>query len=169
MKIRGKAWVFGDDVDTDQIISGKYLTLRDPDAMAKRVFEAVRPEFPSQVRSGDVVVAGRNFGSGSSREEAPVLLKKLGISLIIAGGFSRLFFRNAINIGLPVLECHASAGKVVEGDIVGADLEQGIVCNITKKEEYPASKLPEFLLNILRAGGAVQAYKKKEMVASQRG
>ncbi len=129
--------------------------------MVKHVFEAVRPDFPSRVRSGDVIVGGRNFGSGSSREEAPALLKKLGVSLITAGGFSRLFFRNAINIGLPVLECHASSGKVAEGDILETDLEMGIIRNITKKEEYLASKLPEFLLNILKAGGAVQAYKKK--------
>lgn len=163
MRIRGRAWVFGDDVDTDQIISGKYLTLRDPDAMAKRVFESVRPDFSGKVKQGGVLVAGRNFGSGSSREEAPVLLKKLGISLIIAGGFSRLFFRNAINIGLPVLESHDASGKVSEGDIMEADLEEGIVHNLTRKEDYTASKLPEFLLNILKAGGAVQAYRERSL------
>ncbi len=153
--------VFGDDVDTDQIISGKYLTLRDSDAMAKHVFESIKPDFSSKVRPGDVVVAGRNFGSGSSREEAPALLKKLGLSLIIARGFSRLFFRNAINIGLPVLESHEAAVKIVEGDIVEADLEQGIIRNLTRKEDYEASRLPPFLLNSLKAGGAVCAYKQR--------
>ncbi len=161
MKIGGRAWVFGDDVDTDQIISGKYLTLRDPDAMAKHVFESIKPDFSGKVQPGDVLVAGRNFGSGSSREEAPALLKKLGLSLIIARGFSRLFFRNAINIGLPVLESHQAAAKVVEGDIVEADLEQGIIRNLTRKEDYEASRLPPFLLSILKAGGAVCAYKQR--------
>ena len=161
MRIRGRAWVFGDDVDTDQIISGKYLTLRDPDAMAKRVFESIKPDFSDKVQSGDILVAGRNFGSGSSREEAPALLKKLGMSLIIARGFSRLFFRNAINIGLPVLESPEAAAKVVEGDIVEADLEQGMIRNLSRKEDYEASKLPPFLLRILKAGGAVSAYKQR--------
>lgn len=160
MRIRGRAWVFGDDVNTDQIISGKYLTLRDSDAMMKHVFESVKPDFPIKVRQGDIIVAGRNFGSGSSREEAPVMLKKLGISLIIASSFARLFFRNAINIGLPVLECHDSASRVMEGDSLQADLEQGIIHNVTRWEDYMASKLPPFLLNILKAGGAVQAYRK---------
>ena len=159
--------MFGDDVDTDQIISGKYLTLRDPDAMAKHVFESVKPDFSGRVHPGDIIVAGRNFGSGSSREEATVLLKKLGISLIIAGSFARLFFRNSINIGLPILECHDSAVRVGEGDTIQADLEQGTVHNVTRREDYKASKLPPFLLNILKAGGAVQAYKEgKSRVAS---
>lgn len=161
MRIHGKAWVFGDDVDTDQIISGKYLTLRDPDAMAKRVFESVKPDFSHKVQFGDILVAGRNFGSGSSREEAPALLKRRGISLIIARGFSRLFFRNAINIGLPVLESHDAGAKVVEGDIVEADLEHGIIRNLSRKEDYEASKLPPFLLRILEEGGAVNAYKQR--------
>ena len=163
MRIGGKAWVFGDDVDTDQIISGKYLTLRDPDAMAKHVFESTKPDFSHDVQPGDVLVAGRNFGSGSSREEAPALLKKLGLSLIIARGFSRLFFRNAINIGLPVLESPEAAAKVTEGNIVEADLEQGTIRNLSRKEDYEASKLPPFLLDILKAGGAVRAYKQRAM------
>ncbi len=148
-------------MDTDQIISGKYLTLRDPDAMAKHVFESIKPEFSRNVQLGDVLVAGRNFGSGSSREEAPALLKKLGLSLIIARGFSRLFFRNSINVGLPVLESRQAAEKIVEGDIVEADLEQGTIRNLSRKEDYEASKLPAFLLDILKAGGAVCAYKQR--------
>ena len=161
MRIRGRAWVFGDEMDTDQIISGKYLTLRDPDAMAKHLFESIKPDFSGQVQHGDVLVAGRNFGSGSSREEAPALLKKVGLSLIIAQGFSRLFFRNSINIGLPVLESREAAAKIVEGDIVEADLEQGLIHNVSKNEDYEASKLPPFLLDILKAGGAVRAYKRR--------
>src|SRR5256712_9634613 len=148
MKLHGHAWVFGDNVDTDQIISGKYLTLRDPDEMAKHVFEAARPEFPSGVRKGDVIVAGKNFGSGSSREGAPVVIKRVGISIVIARSFARLFFRNAINIGLPVLECKDYA-RIVDGDIVEADLEAGAVKNFTKGEIFTAHKMPQFLSNIL--------------------
>ena len=161
MRVRGRAWVFGDDVDTDLIISGKYLVLRDPVEMAEHVFVAVKPYFASEVRPGDLIVAGRNFGAGSSREEAPALLKRLGISLVIAAGFARLFFRNSINIGLPLLECAGIVGKVAESDAVEVDLEQGIVWNVTKGGRYEASKLPEFLLKILKAGGAVEAYKQK--------
>jgi len=152
--------VFGDNVDTDQIISGKYLTLRDPDEMAKHVFEAARPEFPSGVRKGDVIVAGKNFGSGSSREEAPVVIKRVGISIVIARSFARLFFRNAINIGLPVLECKDYA-RIVDGDIVEADLEAGAVKNLTKGEIFTAYKIPQFLSNILEAGGALEAYRRR--------
>ncbi len=100
-------------MDTDLIISGKFLTLRDPDVMVKQVFAAVRPDFAAQVKLGDLIVAGRNFGCGSSREEAPALLKRLGIGLVIAEGFSRLFFRNSINIGLPLLECEGFPGRVL--------------------------------------------------------
>ena len=152
--------MFGDNVDTDQIISGKYLTLRDPDEMAKHVFEAARPEFPSGVRKGDVIVAGKNFGSGSSREEAPVVIKRVGISIVIARSFARLFFRNAINIGLPVLECKNYA-RIVEGDIVEADLEAGILKNMTRRDTFPASKMPKFLLNMLETGGALEAYRRR--------
>ena len=160
MRLSGRAWVFGDNVDTDQIISGKYLTLRDPDEMAKHVFEAARPEFPSGVRKGDVIVAGKNFGSGSSREEAPVVIKRVGISIVIARSFARLFFRNAINIGLPVLECKNYA-RIVEGDIVEADLEAGILKNMTRGDTFPASKMPKFLLNMLETGGALEAYRRR--------
>ncbi len=148
-------------MDTDLIISGKYLTLRDPEAMVKLVFAAIRPNFVGEVKAGDVIVAGKNFGCGSSREEAPALLKRLGISIVIASSFARLFFRNSINIGFPLLECNGLAGEVKEGDTLEADLEQGIVWNVTTGKKYEASKLPEFLLNMLKAGGAVEAYKVK--------
>ncbi len=141
------------------IISGKFLTLRDPDMMAGQLFAAVRPDFAAQVKPVDLIVAGTNFGCESSREEAPALLKRVGVGLVI-GGVSRLFFRNSINIGLPLLECKGLAGKVEEGDMVEADLEQGVVRNVTKNEKFEATKLPGFLLNILKAGGAVSAYRK---------
>ncbi len=162
LPIRGRAWVFGDDVDTDLITSGKFLTLRDPDVMVKQVFAAIRPDFAAQVKSGDLIFAGKNFGCGSSREEAPALLKRLGIGLVIAEGFSRLFFRNSINLGLPLLECEGSAGKVLEGDLVEADLEGGVVWNVTRNERFEARKLPGFLLEILRARRAAEAYKARK-------
>ena len=163
MKVQGRTWVFGDNVDTDQIISGKYLTMREPGEMMKHVFESLRPGFHTLIRKGDVIVAGRNFGSGSSREEAPALLKTIGLSLIIARSFSRLFFRNSINIGLPILECQACSGSISEGDLVEADLERGIIRDLTRNREYPTAKLPNFLLEILRAGGAVEAYRKSSV------
>jgi len=155
--------VFGDNVDTDQIISGKYLTIREPGEMVKHVFESVRPGFHTLVRKGDVIVAGKNFGSGSSREEAPVLLKAIGLSLIIARSFSRLFFRNSINIGLPIVECQDCAGSISEGDLIEADLEGGILRDLTSNREYSVAKLPNFLVAILRAGGAVEAYRRSNV------
>jgi 3-isopropylmalate/(R)-2-methylmalate dehydratase small subunit len=155
--------VFGDNIDTDQIISGKYLTIREPGEMVKHVFESLRPGFHAVVRKGDVIVAGRNFGSGSSREEAPVLLKAIGVSLVIARSFSRLFFRNSINIGLPIVECQACSSSISEGALVEADLEGGIIRDLTSDKEYSAARLPSFLLDILRAGGAVEAYRHESM------
>ncbi len=163
MKIRGRSWVFADHVDTDLIISGKYLTLRDPEEMAKHAFEAVKPRFASQVRPGDLIVAGKNFGAGSSREEAPALLRRLGVSLVIAGSFARLFFRNSINIGFPVIECEALAGEVMDGDELEADLEEGVVSKVSTGEKFQATKLPEFLLRILKEGGAVEAYRRRQV------
>lgn len=156
----GRAWVFGDNIDTDIIISGKYLTTRDPDKMSSHVFEAVRPEFSTKVHRGDIIIAGRNFGSGSSREEAPVVLKRLGISMIIARSFARLFFRNAINVGLPVLECKDYAG-IIDGDTVESDLEKGTVRNLTRGDTFTGTKMPPFLLEILKAGGALEAYRRR--------
>ena len=152
--------MFDDNIDTDLIISGKYLTTRDPDKMTSHVFEAVRPEFPTKVHRGDIIIAGKNFGSGSSREEAPVVLKRLGISIIIARSFARLFFRNAINVGLPVLECKGYVG-IVDGDTVEADLESGTVKNLTRGDMFTAAKMPPFLLDILKAGGALEAYRRR--------
>jgi 3-isopropylmalate/(R)-2-methylmalate dehydratase small subunit len=159
LKIRGRTWVLPDNVDTDQIISGKYLTIREPVEMSKHVFETLKPGFFQLAQSGDIILAGRNFGSGSSREEAPVLLKRIGISLVIAQGFSRLFFRNSINIGLPVMECLDSRSRTEDGDVLEADLGNGTVYNVSKSEAYKAAKLPIFLLNLLQAGGAVEAFR----------
>ncbi len=150
----GKVWRFGDDVDTDAIIPGRHLTINDPNELAKYAFERILPEFAQQMRSGDIIVAGRNFGCGSSREHAPLALKGAGISCIIAKSFARIFFRNAINIGLPVLECD-EVDQIGAGDILKVDLEKGIIWNQTKDEKYPATPLPEFVRKIIEHGGLI--------------
>jgi 3-isopropylmalate/(R)-2-methylmalate dehydratase small subunit len=145
-----RAWKFGDDVDTDAIIPGRFLTINDPKELAKHAFEGVRPDFkPSP---GDVVVAGENFGCGSSREHAPLALKGAGIKCVIARSFARIFFRNAINIGLPMLECK-DAGRISDGDIL--EIEDDKIKNLTKDEVYETTPLPEFLEDIVRSGGLI--------------
>jgi 3-isopropylmalate/(R)-2-methylmalate dehydratase small subunit len=145
-----RAWKFGDDVDTDAIIPGRFLTINDPKELAKHAFEGVRPDFkPSP---GDVVVAGENFGCGSSREHAPMALKGAGIKCVIAKSFARIFFRNAINIGLPMLECR-EADRIADGDIL--EVRDGVINNLTKNEVYETIPLPEFLDDIVRSGGLI--------------
>ncbi|HIH70382.1 3-isopropylmalate dehydratase small subunit [Methermicoccus shengliensis] len=149
-----RAWKFGDDVDTDAIIPGRYLVLNTPEELAAHAFEGVRPEFASSVKKGDVVVAGRNFGCGSSREHAPLALKGCGIQCVIAKSFARIFFRNSINIGLPLLECEG-AGAIEDGDELRIDMGAGIVENITQQRTYRASSLPDFIQRIVGAGGLI--------------
>ncbi|AEA46999.1 3-isopropylmalate dehydratase small subunit [Archaeoglobus veneficus] len=150
----GRAWKFGDDIDTDVIIQGKYLVINDPAELAKHVFENVRSEFVKEVKPGDFVVAGENFGCGSSREHAPLALKATGIEAVIAKSYARIFFRNAINIGLRALECK-DADKIDDGDELEVDYSRNVIVNKTKGEEYPINPLPEFLLQIIEKGGLV--------------
>ncbi|HTY90493.1 MAG TPA: 3-isopropylmalate dehydratase small subunit [Methanocella sp.] len=146
-----RAWKFGDDVDTDAIIPGRFLIINDPKELARHAFEGVRPDFrPSP---GDVVVAGENFGCGSSREHAPLALKGAGIKCVIAKSFARIFFRNSINIGLPMLECK-DAGRISDGDIL--ELEGNNIKNLTKNETYRTVPLPEFLEDIVDKGGLIE-------------
>lgn len=146
-----RAWKFSDDVDTDAIIPGRFLTINDPKELAKHAFEGVRPDFkPSP---GDIVVAGENFGCGSSREHAPLALKGAGIKCIIANSFARIFFRNAINIGLPMLECK-DAGRISDGDVL--EVEGDKIRNLTKDETYETTPLPEFLEDIVQSGGLIE-------------
>jgi len=154
----GRAWKFGDDIDTDVIIQGKYLVINDPNELAKHVFENIRPEFAKNVKPGDFVVAGENFGCGSSREHAPLALKALGV-YVVAKSYARIFFRNAINIGLPVFECK-DTGKIDDGDELELDLEKGLIINKTKGESYSINPIPEFLRDIIESGGLI-AYCKK--------
>ncbi len=155
----GKAWKFGNDIDTDVIIQGKYLVINEADELAKHVFENIRPEFAREVKKGDFVVAGENFGCGSSREHAPLALKATGIEAVIAKSYARIFFRNAINIGLRVLECKQT-DRIDEGDEIEVDYERNVVINRSKGEEYPINPIPEFLNQIIECGGLVEFGKK---------
>ncbi len=148
----GRVWKFGNDVDTDAIIPGRFLILNDPKELARHAFEGVRPEFKDQVRPGDIIVAGDNFGCGSSREHAPLALKGAGVRCVIAKSFARIFFRNSINIGVALLEC-PDADRIAEGDVLEVNEAEGIIVNKTKKETYRAKPLPEFLREIVRSGG----------------
>jgi 3-isopropylmalate/(R)-2-methylmalate dehydratase small subunit len=157
---RGRAWVFGEDISTDHIIAGRYLGTTNPKVFAEHCLENVDPTFPKQAKPGDLIVAGSNFGCGSSREQAPVAIKYLGISAILAPSFARIFFRNAINIALPVLECPGIETKVKPGDTVEVDMARGIV-KMANGEEMKFRPLPPNVLEILEAGGLVPKLKKE--------
>ena len=160
--IRGKVWKFGDNVDTDQIIPARYLNTSDPYELAKHVMEdSEHPDFAQKHQEGDIIVAGRNFGSGSSREHAPIAIKFAGVPVVIAKSFARIFFRNAINIGLPIVEAPEAVDRIEHGHEVEVDLERGIVKNLTTGEEFKATKFPEELQAILRAGGLMEYAKAK--------
>jgi 3-isopropylmalate/(R)-2-methylmalate dehydratase small subunit len=162
--ITGRAWKFGDNVDTDAIIPGKYLVLNSSQDLAKHAFENVRPNFASQVTKGDIVVAGENFGCGSSREHAPLALKD-NVGIVVARSFARIFFRNAIDIGLPVVECDTT--EIEDGDILHVDLEKGSVYNETRKKEYTMTPFPPFIRDIIEAGGLVQYIKNRAQLESR--
>lgn len=161
-KIEGDVWKFGDDISTDLIISGKYkFETLDMGKLSKHAMEGADPDFNEKVNEGDVIVAGENFGCGSSREQAPLVLKELGIGAIISKFFARIFYRNAINVGIPVIENEKIPEITDEGDTLKIDLEAGKVKNITKDETFEVETLPDFLLQVLEDGGLVEQYKKK--------
>ncbi len=153
MILRGRAHVFGDDISTDQIIPGKYLKLTEAEA-SKHVMEGADPTFVERVRPGDIVVAGRNFGSGSSRDFAAIALRAAGVSCVIAPFFARIFFRNAINQALPVLDC-ADAGRIQDGDELEVDIEAGIVRDVTRSFTLESAKLPPHILALIQTGGLI--------------
>jgi 3-isopropylmalate/(R)-2-methylmalate dehydratase small subunit len=157
--LAGRAWKFGDDIDTDAIIPGRYLVINDPRELALHLFEGMRPEMAVQAREGDYVVAGENFGCGSSREHAPLALKGAGISAVIAKSFARIFFRNAINIGMPLL-ISEEADRIKDGDALELDLAKGIVQNLSTDENYKTKPLPPFLREIVQDGGLVEHTKR---------
>jgi len=158
-KMKSKAWKFGDDVDTDAIIPGRYLVMNTPEELAAHAFEGVRPDFAKNVHENDVIVSGNNFGCGSSREHAPLALKGTKVGCVIAKSFARIFFRNAINIGVPLLEC-PDTDRIEEGDELDIDLASGIIKNLTKNEEYQATPLPDFVREIVDAGGLIEYTRK---------
>ena len=162
MKQKGKVWMFGDDVNTDLIIPGKYLELVDPKEMAEHAMEGIDPDFPKKIKEGDIVVGGTNFGCGSSREHAPLALKYAGIGAVIAESFARIYYRNSINIGLPALECPGITEAVEEGDTVEVDIIGGTVKNTRTGAELSFTPLPDFMVEVLNDGGLVP-YLKKNM------
>ncbi len=156
-RIEGRVWKFRDSIDTDVIIPGRYLRAMHLDELAAHVMEAEDPDFADKVNQGDIIVAGWNFGCGSSREQAPVALKHAGISAIVAKSFARIFYRNAINVGLPVVVADVEAHK---GDILCVDLEQGIIKNKTTSKTFKIEPFKKFMLEILQDGGLVKHYQK---------
>lgn len=161
MNAQGKVFKYGDNVDTDVIIPARYLNIADSKELAMHAMEDIDTEFVKKVQPGDVVVATRNFGCGSSREHAPLVLKENGVSCVIASSFARIFYRNAINIGLPILECEAAANGIDAGDEVAIDFDTGIISNITKSETYQAEAFPPFIQSIIKAGGLLKSLKER--------
>ncbi|MEM2192426.1 MAG: 3-isopropylmalate dehydratase small subunit [Candidatus Hadarchaeales archaeon] len=156
-----KAFVYGDNISTDDIIAGRYLSKHDPKWWGSHAMENIDPEFTKKVERGDVIIGGKNFGCGSSREQAPIALKEAGVAAVVAESFARIFYRNAINQGLPVLTCPGIKGKFKSGDKVSVDFVKGEVKNLTTKETFKTQPLPEFILEILRAGGLTPYMRRK--------
>ncbi len=161
MKVSGPAIKFGNNVDTDVILPGKYLILTSPIELAKHALEGLDPDFPNKAKKGVIVVGGKNFGCGSSREQAPLALKYSGVKCVVAESFARIFFRNAINIGLPVVECAGVSSVVNNGDELSVDFDKGEVQNITKGKTLQGTKLPAFILQILSDGGLIENLQKR--------
>jgi len=161
MLLKGKVWRFGDDIDTDAIIPARYLNTSDPKELASHLMEDADREFPNKVKPGDIIVAGKNFGCGSSREHAPIAIKAAGMQAVIAKSFARIFYRNSFNIGLPIFESVEASEKIKEGDIVEIDADNGIVRNLTKGEQYTAKPIPPFMQELIAAGGLIEWTKKR--------
>ena len=163
MLFKGKAIKYGDNVDTDVIIPARYLNTIDKKELASHCMEDIDPDFAKKISAGDIMVAGKNFGCGSSREHAPIAIKESGISLVIAKSFARIFYRNSINIGLAILECEAAAERRSEGDSVEADLTLGVIYNRTTGESFKTRPFPDFVRKIITNGGLVESVKKGDL------
>jgi len=161
MSLKGKVFKYGSHVDTDAIVPARHLNLHEPADLAKHCMEDLDADFTGKVKSGDIIVADDNFGCGSSREHAPVAIKASGISCVIAKSFARIFFRNAINIGLPLLECEEAARDIKAGDTVEVDLASGAITNLSSGKSFTSKAYPEFMMQIVQAGGLVEYTKKK--------
>jgi 3-isopropylmalate/(R)-2-methylmalate dehydratase small subunit len=167
MIYKGQAWKFGDHVDTDVIIPARYLTSSDPQELGKHCLEDADPQFVRKIKKGDILVAGKNFGSGSSREHAPIALKAAGISCIIAKSFARIFYRNAFNMGLPILESPDASESIGPGDSLVVDTDTGMIADRTTGEKFQAQPIPPFMQELVRDGGLIEHLKKKARRGAQ--
>ena len=158
--IEGKVWNFGKDIDTDLIIAARYLNTSVPEELAKHVMEDADPEFVNKMKAGDIIVAGDNFGCGSSREHAPIALKAAGVAAIIAPTFARIFYRNSFNMGLPIFELPESA-EILEGQSVKVDMDAGTITNLTTNKTYKFTPIPPFMQELIAAGGLMNFAKKE--------
>lgn len=161
MKLKGKAWKFGDDVDTDAIIPARYLNTSDPEELAQHCMEDADPEFVKKVAPGDFIIADKNFGCGSSREHAPIAIKHAKVAAVIAGSFARIFYRNAFNMGLTILESPEAAASIRTGDELEIDLESGTITNHSQGQTYQAQPIPKFMQSLLKAGGLISYIQSK--------
>lgn len=161
MKLQGRVWKFGSDIDTDAIIAARYLNQTDPGELAKHTMEDERPEFIREVKKGDVLVAEKNFGCGSSREHAPMVLKAAGISCIIAESFARIFYRNGFNQGLPLLESPEASREIQDGDQVQVDLTTGEIVDLTQQKNFSAKPIPPFMQELIEDGGLIPHLQKR--------
>jgi 3-isopropylmalate dehydratase small subunit len=161
MEISGRIWKFGSDVDTDAIIPARYLNMTDAGELAKHVMEDERPEFFQKVKKGDILLAEKNFGCGSSREHAPLALKAAGISCIIAESFARIFYRNGFNQGLPLLESHEASEAINDGDLVQVDLTTGEIFDVTQQRKFFAKPIPSFMQELIEDGGLIPHLQKR--------
>jgi 3-isopropylmalate/(R)-2-methylmalate dehydratase small subunit len=161
MITKGKVHKYGDNVDTDVIIPARYLNTSDPRELASHCMEDIDKDFTKKVQAGDIMVGGANFGCGSSREHAPIAIKNSGVSCVIAKTFARIFFRNAINIGLAILECPEASERIDAGDEVSIDFDSGVITNITKNETYKAEPFPEFVKKIISSDGLMNSIKNR--------
>ncbi|MGE4273320.1 MAG: 3-isopropylmalate dehydratase small subunit [Desulfitobacterium sp.] len=150
-----KAWKFGDDIDTDAIIPARYMNQFSPEHLADHCMEDADANFAKEVKPGDVIIAGKNFGCGSSREHAPVAIKAAGVKAVIADSYARIFYRNSLNIGMPILECPEAVHGIDSGDEITVDLETGKIVNVTKNTEFEARPFPPFMQNLIKAGGLI--------------
>ena len=160
--LKGSAWRYGDDVDTDAIIPARYLNTSDPEELALHCMEDADPDFSNKVAPGDIIVGGKNFGCGSSREHAPIAIKAAGVSCVIAGSFARIFYRNAFNMGLPIFESGEAAKGIRTGEKVEVDPATGIIRNISTGKEYNAEPFPPFMMDLIKAGGLIPFLLKEQ-------
>ena len=161
MKLEGRIWKFGSDIDTDAIIAARYLNMTDAKELAKHVMEDQRPEFKGEVKKGDIVLADKNFGCGSSREHAPLALKTAGVSCVIAKSFARIFYRNGFNQGLPLLESPEASGSIRDGDRVRVNLATGEITDLSQNKKFYAKPIPDFMQNLIKDGGLIPHLRKK--------